>query len=334
MSWPNYVSLRKKPGHELHEFKSQGCGRVFQGTRGSFYQLRNSCNPCNPWQVVCLVLVLLLSLTGEGRAGDQPGWEEMQADLRRKVSLEVEAAKRMAAADRYYRKGLALAAQGRGSEAGTAFKRAEQTILDAGEEIYYESSLGKYFHELRSRIPVRAVSAFSDDRILTQQYPEPLVDRRTRAWLTSALRRSVTVEPRLRSIFRNEGVPEELIYVGLVESGYRADAVSSAGAVGPWQFMPETARRYGLRQWKDVDERRELEKSTRAAARYLRDLYEFLGDWTLAIAGYNAGEYRVLRAMQESGGKDFWSLRHLLPSETAEYVPRVLAAIQMARSSS
>lgn len=148
------------------------------------------------------------------------------------------------------------------------------------------------------------------------------------------LRRSAPVANRLRGIFRGQGVPVEMIYVGLVESGYRTDAVSSAGAVGPWQFMFETARRYGLRQWKGVDERRELEKSTRAAARYLRDLYELLGDWTLAIAGYNAGEYRVLRAMQESGGKDFWSLRHLLPRETAEYVPRVLAAIQMAQSSS
>ncbi len=92
------------------------------------------------------------------------------------------------------------------------------------------------------------------------------------------------------------------------------------------------AEEYGLRLDGRGDERHDLLKSARAAAGYLRDLYELLGDWTLAIAAYNAGEYRVLRAVQSSGGRNFWSVRHLLPRETADYVPRVLAAIRIAQS--
>lgn len=160
--------------------------------------------------------------------------------------------------------------------------------------------------------------------------PASLVGDSTIHWLSAALKRPIPDESSLRGIFRQEGVPEELIYVGLVESGYSSDAVSSAGAVGPWQFIDETGHRYGLKQSKRGDDRRNLIKSTRAAAKYLRDLYDLLGDWKLALAGYNAGENRVLKAMQKASTNDFWSLRHLLPQETADYVPRVLAAISIA----
>lgn len=160
--------------------------------------------------------------------------------------------------------------------------------------------------------------------------PENLVDKTTHRWLSLALKRPIPDEETLRSIFRDERVPEELIYVGLVESGYHRDAVSSAGAVGAWQFIKATGLRYGLKQGNKGDERRDLIKSTRAAARYLRDLFDLLGDWKLALAGYNSGENRVLQAMRKARTKDFWSLRYLLPSETSEYVPRVLAAISIA----
>jgi len=160
--------------------------------------------------------------------------------------------------------------------------------------------------------------------------PASMVDDSTLHWLSAALKRPIPDETSLRAIFREEGVPEELIYVGLVESGYSRDAISSAGAVGPWQFIDETGRRYGLRRSKKGDDRRNLIKSTRAAAKYLRDLHDLLGDWKLALAGYNAGENRVLKAMQQASTRDFWTLRSLLPQETAQYVPRVLAAISIA----
>jgi soluble lytic murein transglycosylase-like protein len=259
---------------------------------------------------------------------------DLRIELERRVALEVEAARRIAEAEEHYRRGLALARAGRQEDAASEFRGAEAAVLDAGEEAYFETALRTYLHELRERLAEqnpRPGTSRSDE---PGAFPAVTIDSRTRAWLASAVKQPVPEEAELRAIFRSRGVPDDLIYLGLVESGYRPGAVSPAGAVGPWQFMPETARRYGLKQGAGRDERRDLLKSARAAAEYLRDLYALLGDWTLALAGYNAGEYRVLRAMQKTGITSFWGLRHLLPSETAEYVPRVLAAIRMARGSS
>jgi len=160
--------------------------------------------------------------------------------------------------------------------------------------------------------------------------PADLVDGSALRWLDSALKQPIPYESSLRAIFRDEGAPEEPIDVGLVESGYNSNAVSSAGALGPWPFIDETGRRYGLKQSKKGDDRRNLIKSTRASARCLRDLHELLGDWKLAPAGYKVGKNRVLKAMQQAGTRDFWLLRSLLPQETAQYIPRALAAIAMA----
>ena len=191
--------------------------------------------------------------------------------------------------------------------------------------------------EMRIRSNVLTVQQYSPVEAFTEskpiefrKSPKNIVDGSTLHWLNSALKQPIPDESSLRAIFRAEGVPEELIYVGMVESGYSTDAVSSAGAVGPWQFIDKTGRRYGLKRSKKGDDRRNLIKSTRAAAKYLRDLHDLLGDWKLALAGYNAGENRVLKAMQQAGTRDFWTLRSLLPQETAQYVPRVLAAISIA----
>jgi hypothetical protein len=133
--------------------------------------------------------------------------------------------------------------------------------------------------------------------------------------------------PTVESILRERGLPAALLGVAAVESGFNPQALSPKGALGLWQLMPATARRYGLVVDAGRDERLDPVKSTYAATRYLKDLYAQFGDWPLALAAYNAGEDRVQRALERSGARDFWSLsrRSALPDETRRYVPAVLA---------
>ncbi len=131
--------------------------------------------------------------------------------------------------------------------------------------------------------------------------------------------------PLYENQFANEGLPEELKYLSVVESGLRPEAVSRAGAVGLWQFMPATARLYGLSISASVDERRDPIRSTEAASAYLRDLYKEFGDWTLAMAAYNCGPGAVKRAMRNSTESDFWKIRGFLPRETRRYIPKYIA---------
>ena len=137
----------------------------------------------------------------------------------------------------------------------------------------------------------------------------------------------------ITKILRQEGMPEELFYLALIESGLNPKAVSSARAVGPWQFMYATGMHYGLKINYFLDERRNLEKSTLAAATFLRHLYKKFGDWYLAAAAYNAGPGRVKRAIRKAGSRNFWhiaSSRRYLSNETRQYVPKILAAIWIA----
>lgn len=149
----------------------------------------------------------------------------------------------------------------------------------------------------------------------------------------TGLRRLAALHPRMAPIFQEEGVPHEFLLVGLIESGYRNDAVSAADAVGMWQFIPSTARRFGLLD-ESRDYRADFERSTRAAARYLRFLLNKFDDWRLALAAYNAGEQRVERAIGLGRTRDFSRLSdlRLLPEETLNYVPAVLRAIAEARN--
>jgi hypothetical protein len=134
--------------------------------------------------------------------------------------------------------------------------------------------------------------------------------------------------PVIREIFAEEGVPEDLINVALIESGFNKDARSYAGAVGMWQFMKSTGRSYGLEVSRKVDDRKNVVDSTIAAARHLRDLYGIFGDWYLALAAYNAGIGGVSRAITRAGSSDFWVVakKGRLKRQTIEYVPRFIAA--------
>ena len=155
-----------------------------------------------------------------------------------------------------------------------------------------------------------------------------------RAYMQRALQRGSKYLPRMARILVEEGVPAELAFLPIVESGFSVDAVSHAGAVGPWQFVRGTGQRYGLRIDGYVDERRDPEKATRAAARYLRDLYERFGNWHLALAGYNTGEGNIERIQEWKGCENYWEMsdRGYLPNETSEFVPRFLAAVEVATS--
>ena len=153
------------------------------------------------------------------------------------------------------------------------------------------------------------------------------------SYFTRSLARSQAYEGMMKKILRDKNLPEELFYLALIESGYNPYAQSRAKATGIWQFMNRTGKRYGLKVDKWVDERRDPEKSTYAAAEYLKDLYEMFNCWYLAAAGYNAGEGKILQAMKRAKSQDFWEIskHRYLKRETKQYVPMFLAAMIIAQ---
>lgn len=147
------------------------------------------------------------------------------------------------------------------------------------------------------------------------------------------LARSEKYIPSMKNLLKEYGLPEDLVYMALIESGFDPYAYSRAKAVGPWQFIYLTGKRYGLRMNWWVDERRDPEKSTIAAAKYLKDLYEMFACWYLAAAGYNAGEYKIINAIKRYKTEDFWKLtqQRYLKRETKDYVPLMIAAAVVAK---
>ena len=169
--------------------------------------------------------------------------------------------------------------------------------------------------------------------------PHPLVQGfinyyqgRGRATMETGLRRSGQYMAMARKIFREEGVPEDIVWLGQVESAWRPTARSWAAASGLWQFIPGTGAQYGLRQTAYLDERNGFEKATRASARYLKWLHRRYNNWELAMGAYNTGEGNVDRAIRRAGVKDFWAIYPYIAQETRNYVPNILAVILIAKN--
>ena len=158
-----------------------------------------------------------------------------------------------------------------------------------------------------------------------QSYIDIYTAQRRKASMAKIIGLAKYYFPIYEKAFRDANMPEELKFLSVVESALNPNAVSRVGATGPWQFMFATARLYGLKMDSYVDERKDPIQASYATAKYLRDAYNDFGDWLLAIASYNCGKGNVMRAMQRSGGNDFWSIRNYLPAETRGYVPAFIA---------
>ena len=223
----------------------------------------------------------------------------------------------------------------------------ELESVQNGAPLDYEETPAE---ELGAIEPTITPERAEEERALAEQatvtYDIPVVlNEKVLAWINiysgrmrerfeEGLKRSGWYLDMIRQIFREEGLPEDLAYMAHVESSYKPYAYSRAKAKGVWQFISGTARRYGLRRDWWIDERSDPEMATRAAAAYLRDLYDMFGDWHLAMAAYNAGEARVQRAIARTGSKDFWRIAETsrLRLETRNYVPAILAATVISKS--
>ncbi len=157
---------------------------------------------------------------------------------------------------------------------------------------------------------------------------------RGRKYMDVYLTRSTRYLPMMKNVLRENGLPEELVYIALIESGFSPRAHSRANAVGYWQFIRATGKRYGLQVDAFIDERRDPVLATRAAAQYFKELYGMFGSWHLSMAAYNYGEGRIKRAVRRHYTKDFWTLikkRRTFPAETKNYVPKFIAAAMIAK---
>jgi membrane-bound lytic murein transglycosylase D len=165
------------------------------------------------------------------------------------------------------------------------------------------------------------------------QYLSFFSTARGRAIVERGLDRAGRYNDMIRRVLKQEGVPQDLIYLAQAESAFLPQAVSRAGARGIWQFMPFRGQEYDLDRTYWIDERSDPEKATRAAARHMRDLYDMFGDWYLVMAAYNAGPMGVVKAIERTGYADFWELqkRHALPKQTQNYVPIILALTLVAK---
>jgi membrane-bound lytic murein transglycosylase D len=212
------------------------------------------------------------------------------------------------------------------AESEDGLKMAEETVTLTGQDL--RTQLAQV--QAAEQGAIFDVPIDLNDKVLAWVYD---FTHGKRGFVEGALSRATQFLPMARQIFQEEGVPQDLAYLALIESGFRNTAKSRAKAVGMWQFIRATGRLFGLDGNAWVEERRDPVKSCRASARYLRRLYEDSGDWYLALAGYNAGPLTTERAAAALGTYNFWDLARsgYLRDETKNYVPKLLAAILVGR---
>jgi soluble lytic murein transglycosylase-like protein len=208
-------------------------------------------------------------------------------------------------------------------------KRLEELYAKSGlrgQDPVLEAELKKWDQALKTDVPVATNKE-------VKAYLVYFTTERKQV-MRNYLSRSTRYLPLIQEIFQEHGLPEDLAYLAMIESGYNPYAYSPAHASGMWQFIAGTGRRYGLAVDNYVDERRDPVKSTHAAAKYLLDLYKQFGSWYLAAASYNCGEGRVKREIDGSNHKNFWDLsdNRCLPNETKNYVPQMIAATIIAKN--
>jgi len=184
----------------------------------------------------------------------------------------------------------------------------------------FKKEVEKEVEEITHDLPIEI-----NDRVLG--FLDYYENGRGRGFMELGLERVGRYLPMIERILKEEGVPLDLIYLCQAESAFEPRAISRAAAKGMWQFMSSRGKEYGLRQTWWIDERSDPEKSTRAAARHLKDLYQEFGDWYLAMAAYNSGPLRVHRALEKTSADNFWTLaeKRALPKETINYIPNILA---------
>jgi membrane-bound lytic murein transglycosylase D len=220
---------------------------------------------------------------------------------------------------------LDLNALGFSSDSGSDARKSEPAPIDETNDITLSTDA-----KVRAKAQLEIKSTHSDlPLMMTDQVAGYIsyFSNRGRGTFERAFARSGRYHDMMVSILKEEGVPQDLIYLAQAESGFHPLAVSRVGARGIWQFMGSRARGYGLQHNMWVDDRQDPEKSTRAAAHHLKDLYAQFGDWYLAMAAYNSGPGTVQAAVKRTGYADFWELyrRNVLPKETRNYVPIILA---------
>src|SRR5579872_2930728 len=215
---------------------------------------------------------------------------------------------------------------------GFAQQKSEPAPIDEANEVTYPVD-----PNLKAKAEAEVQATHSD---LPLMLTDPVAgyisyfSSRGRPTLEHALARSGRYQEMIQRVLKEEGVPHDLIYLAQAESGFHPLALSRAGARGMWQFMATRATGYGLQRNWWVDDRQDPEKATRAAARHLKDLYQEFGDWYLAMAAYNSGPGNVQQAVKRTGYADFWELykRDVLPAETKNYVPIILAMTVMSKN--
>lgn len=215
---------------------------------------------------------------------------------------------------------------------GFTEQKAEPAPIDEANEVTFPAD-----PNVKAKAEAQLKETQSDLPLVINDYVAGYINffsTRGHTTLERALVRSGRYRDMIRRVFKEEGVPQDLIYLAEAESGFEPLALSRAGARGMWQFMSSRASGYGLQRSWWIDERQDPEKSTRAAAHHLKDLYNEFGDWYLAMAAYNSGPGNVQQAVKRTGYADFWELykRNVLPKETKNYVPIILAYTIMAKN--